>query len=160
MKVNLLLNNPGSVRSGYVNLDPFAPDMDTSRIRLPQGVGDLAPIVDPAEATEFIALDILDRVPDSYQEAVLNHWVSRLRKGGVIAISVIDLTSVARALSNGQITTDAAKHLLYSGQQQQWDRRTTGYTLKSLADALSNRGLKILKKRLEGFSAVVVAQRI
>lgn len=157
MKLNLLLDNPADARPGWVNVDPFAPDGDPLRVRCDPT--DLEPVADAGEADELLALGVIDYLPLPRADAVLGHWLSRLARGGTIAISAVDLLEVTKSLHNRLISVAEANVLLYGEQQKQWQFRQSSYTAGVLAAELTARGLRVLKKRVSDFRAIVVAQR-
>jgi hypothetical protein len=157
MKVNLLLNAPADVRSGYLNIDPLAPPQDPTRV---QGrLDDLTHSVDAAECEELVAHDVLDRFGPDQVDGVLEHWLSRLRRGGRITVSAVDAREVARALLNGTLALADANALLHGEQRNDWELRRVSLTLAQLAEALSSRGFKVLTKRVVNYRAVVTAER-
>lgn len=154
MKVNLLINNAADVRSGYLNIDPFA-QSDDGAGRFKCGLDRLDLLVDPGECEELVAHDVLDAYPAQSVDAVLDHWLSRLAHGGTIALSVVDMREVARAFLAGSLNLEEANKLLHG----------VGVTKKStlsvdiLSDVLEGKGMKVLVRRVENYRAVVVAQR-
>lgn len=157
MKLNLLINNPGGARSGYVNVDPIAPDGDADRIK--GQLEDLNHVCDAAEVAEIVAHDILDFFPAPMADKVLDHWVSRLAHGGTLTVSVVDLLEVSRAFVARSLDTHQANELLHGKQGQPWEVRMATYHVPVLVDVLARKGLKIMMKRISNYRAVVVAQR-
>lgn len=157
MKLNLLLDNPGDVRSGYVNVDPFAPDNDPQRVKA--DVSDLSAVVDAGEATEVVALDILDYFPGPAADAILGNWLSRLAHGGKLTLSVVDLREVCRAVLSGSATPEDANELLLGRQEKPWQYKKSAYTLAQLVEVLTNLGYRVLAKRNQQYRAVVTVER-
>lgn len=158
MKLNLLMDSPGDVRSGYVNVDPHAPQGDEhGRVR--GDVFDLSHVADAGEVSEIVALDLLDSAPVAEAEAVLNHWLSRLAHGGRLTVSVVDLREVARSFLNGVLSTDEANALLFGAQDRPWRFKRAAYTLPQLVDAMASLGYRVLAKRVQDFRAVVTVER-
>lgn len=153
MKLNLLINNAADVRSGYLNLDPFAPDdaVDRKRCQLDK----LGEWVDANECEELVAHDVLDAFPSVAVDAVLDHWLSRLSHGGKIVVSVVDLKEVARAFLAGSLKLEEANRLIHGGAHM----RKSSLTVGILSDVMEGKGLKVLIRRVENYRAVVVAQR-
>jgi len=154
MKINLLINNHGDVRSGYINLDPAAPQ-DSPDGRLPADLSNLGQFVEANEATEIVAHDILDAFPGDKVDEALDNWVSKLAHGGRLVLSVIDFREVSRSYLSHILTIDKVNLLIHG----EGHRRNCSLTLEQLVDVLKNKGLKILIRRVENFRAVVVAER-
>jgi len=150
MKVNLLVNQPGDVRSGYLNIDPAAPaDCQDGRVH-----GDLSKLslVEANEATELVAHGILDRYSVQDADTVLDQWIGKLAHGGTLSISVVDIREVARAVLYGTILLEDANALLHAGKQ-------CSLTMGRLVDVLQSKGLKIVRKHIQDYQAFVIAQR-
>lgn len=157
MRLNLLLDDPGGVRPGYVNVDLLAPAGDPHRTQCDPT--NLEPVCDAGGCEELVALDILDYVPLAQANAVLDHWVSRLAHGGTMSVSVVDLLEVSRAFADRRLTVEEANLLLHGEQKKQWQFRQSNYTLGQLADALQAKGLMLVLQRHDDFRAVVTARR-
>jgi hypothetical protein len=118
MNVNLLLDNPGDVRSGYLNIDNFAQPNDKYG-RIPGDVFSLS-LIDDGELTELIVLDILDYVPACKLDEVLENWLRKLGHGGTITVSVVDIREVSRAIFNNRLSIDDANELIHGKQEKEW----------------------------------------
>lgn len=157
MKVNILLNNPAEIRSGFLNIDPFAPDGDKDRVKCDPAA--LGPLVDAAEASEVVALGIIDYLPLAQSDGVLTHWVSRLAHGGKLSISCVDLFEVCRAVHLRTVSVEDANKLLHGEQREPWQFRKANYSLNHLTELIKAKGLRIITKKLVAFEAVVTAER-
>jgi hypothetical protein len=157
VKLNLLVNNPGGVRSGYVNVDPVAPEGNSDRIACP--LEKLDATCDAAEAEELVALDILDLFPAKVADAVLDHWLSRLAHGGKITLSVVDMMEVARGFTARSLSIEDANLLLHGNQSQPWEFRKATYYLPMVVNTLTSKGYKILTKKISNYRAVITAER-
>ena len=158
MKVNLLIDNPGDVRSGYLNIDPIAEPGDVNG-RIKGDIGNLSEHVDAGEADEIVALDILDYFPTNTVDIVLNNWLTRLRHGGRLTMSVVDIREVARGVLAGNLSPNDYNELLYGKQEQPWQFKKSIYTLNQIAEVLANLGFKILSKRIQNLRAVITIER-
>lgn len=156
MKINLLLQNPLDIRSGHLNVDPYANGQDG---RVKGRLLDLSPLVDANEASELIAHDILDFFGAVQVDQALNHWLSRLAHGGKIVVSAIDVGEVGRAFLSGTIDLDTANTLLYGEQDKPGRWRKSALTLSRLAAVLEGKDLKVLSKRVANYRGVVTAIR-
>lgn len=157
MKINLLLDNPGDVRSGFLNLDPFARPDDPARF--PCDVADLSAYVDAGEATEIVALDVLDYFPSHQADTVLQNWLSRLAHGGRLTLSVVDAREVARAILAGTISMDDVNELVMGRQEKDWQQKKVLLTINQITVPLENLGYKVLAKRVQNYRAIVTVER-
>ncbi len=157
MRLNILLDDPGGARSGYANVDPFAPEGDRDRFKC--DVSNLDAVVDNGEAVEIVAHDILDYFGVGKIDEILDHWVSKLAYGGRLSLSVVDVREVARGLLAESLPFNDASILIYGAQQRAWDFRRSMFTVARLAEVLENKGFNVLKKRIENFRAVVTCER-
>ena len=154
MKVNLLLNNAGEARNGYLNVDPFAPDAsEDGRVKCP--VDKMNGFVEANECTELVAHEVLDAFSMRQVDEVLSHWVGRLAHGGKLAISVVDAKEVSRAYLAGKLSNDDFNALIHGDRYH----RQCSLTLLQLVDVVKAFGLNILLKRVENFRAIVVGER-
>lgn len=158
MKINLLFNNPYDVRSGYLNIDPYAGPNDQAG-RIPGDINNLDDLVSAGEATEVVALDILDKFPRQYVDQILTHWLSRLAHGGRLTISVIDLYEVAKAFLNEAIDVDKTNTLLHGDPETKGKQVHTNFTLAQLNEVLTNKGFKVLRRCVENNYAIITVER-
>jgi hypothetical protein len=156
MKINLLLND-ASPRSQFLNIDPLAPPNDP--LRVVGDFGDLNEHVDNAECDELIATDILDFLPASQIDDVLNHWVSKIRHGGTITVGGLDLREVSHGVVKHSLNIDDANLLIYGAQQAAWQHRRSATTLQNVLAVLTSKGLKPIKKRVESYFYSITMER-
>jgi hypothetical protein len=156
VKINLLLDSP-NLRSGYINVDPFAAVDDPYKVA--GDVMNLDHLVEAGEATDLVALDIIDYAPLGAADMVLKHWQSKLGHGGTLTVSCVDLFEVARALWHRQLSLEDANSIVHGKQSKQWEFKKGSYSLKTLASTMEENGLHVLKKLVSDYRAVVVAQR-
>jgi hypothetical protein len=149
VKVNLVLGDPGAVRSGYLNLDVTIqkPEGD----RLPAHPDDFGHLVSPNELTELVCLGVIDRIPGESVIDVLRYWASRLAHGGTLAISALDMEEVAAYLATNDMQVTDLDSLIYT--------RRSAHTMRSLSDALESLGLKVVRKDWQSLSAFLTAVR-
>lgn len=157
-KVNLLLDNPGGVRNGYLNIDPHAPERSPDG-RIRAKIEDLSHTLDFNECEELVAHDILDYFGMEEADQVLNHWLSRLAHQGTLSLSVVDLREVARDLLANALDIADINELLYGRQTQPWQLKKCVFTLPILVNMLQSRGYKILTKKSSDYRAIVTVQR-
>lgn len=123
-------------------------------------------IVEPNEAMEILAPDILDTIRRQDLKPFLEHLVSKLRHGGKLTIGGTDLMESCRAIisashvkPHGKIDTSVANEILYGKQVDFWDYHRSVSSMKELSDILTSFGLKIIKKRTNALKMVVEAVR-
>ena len=158
MKVNLLLDNPHDVRSGYLNLDPFAPEPDShGRIRCE--IVNLNKLVDAGEAEEIVAHDIIGYFPPKQIDEILDNWLSKLAHKGTLTLSAVDFREVSHKTLGNIITIDQINSLVYGDQRQPWEFRKSAFTLPLLITMFESRGFRIMSKRIQDHKAVVTVYR-
>lgn len=158
MKLNLLIDNPGDCRSGYVNVDPLTPD-DCSDGRVRAHLHDLSPVADDGEAVEIVALDVLDYFPAAQADEVLQGWLRKLAHGGRLTVGVVDLKEVCRGVLAHTLSDEDANELLHGRQERPHQFRKASFTLGKLAEVLGNLGYKVLAKRVQGHRAIITVER-
>jgi hypothetical protein len=156
MKLNLLYNN-NMVRAGYTNIDPFAPPDDPDRTN--GDIVNLDEYVDDAEATDIIALNVIDFMPSSETNEIIAGWIKKLRHGGTITIGGVDIRDVSKAIIYQQLSLTDANFLLYGAQRAPWEYKKATLTLQHLINALQGQGMEIIKKHSENFTYHVTARR-
>jgi hypothetical protein len=155
MKLNLLVNQPDGVLSGYLNIDPFAPP-DDPRGRQCGRVERLSDFCEANEAEEILAFSVIDHFPMEDGDAVVDHWVSRLAHGGTLVVGAVDVREVARQFLAENIDLRQANVHLHGTATAP---KRSVHLLDQLALAIESRGLHIIKKRIHDCRAIVVARR-
>lgn len=140
-KLNLTAD-PSSHRNGYVNADPAR--------------GSLDGLVEAGEASEVVALGVVERFRPEQQRDAVRHWASRLAPGGTITVSATDLWELARSVVLGTTGEGEAVALLYGSAG---GRRAVLWSERTLSDELRDCGLEVVSRRLEGETCVVTARR-
>ena len=141
MKVFLTRSLEAS-RNGYVSVNPAR--------------GNLDGLVEAGEASEVVALGVLDFFKPEQQHEMLAHWASRLAPGGVITVSCTDLYEVARSLVLGGLDEGAAAGILYG---EKVARRAVINSELTLQGRLRSLGLEVLTRRVDQYTCVVTARR-
>jgi hypothetical protein len=157
VKISLLIDDPGGVRSGRLCIDPLAPEGDALRVR--GDLADLSPFADDGEVECLEALDVLGAFPLARVPAVLQHWCGKLAIGGTITVSTLDPYEVGRALAGGVLRDTDATSLLYGSQTDWWKSRKSCLGLPDLSAALEARGLKVVRRLARDYFALVTARR-
>ena len=113
---------------------------------------DLAQVIDIDNGScEEILLDnCLDYV--SQRKDFLSEIVKKLRYGGKIIVSGLDLHQVGRQITNGFITTSNAASVLYN-------KRQSSSTIDEMQALLELGSLTIISKQLSDISYTLIAQR-
>ena len=169
MKLNLLLDSPKGCLSGYVNLDPLAPDnCQDGRI-----CADIAPtgsvtegdpqgfdaLCDDAEAEEINAIGVLSYFPAPIINDIFAYWLKKLRHGGILRVGDVDLLEICRGTFLGAHSLEDANLLFYGEQSSPWRYRKCCMTVNQVAAALKGRGFQILKKRVSNNEFFLEARR-
>jgi len=158
MRVNLLFDNPGAVRSGYLNIDPFAPTPDTHG-RVVGDVNNLDKLVENGEAEEIVAHDILGYFPPQQVDEVLGNWLGKLAHKGILTVACPDVGEAARQFLQNLIRIEDYNVLLHGEQTEGWQLRRSSFTLPLLVGVFTTRGFRVIQKRIQNNFAVVTAQR-
>lgn len=157
-KVNLLIDNPAGVLSGYDNIDPFTPDDDKFG-RIKGDISNLNHEVDDGEVEEILAYGILNYYGGAHVDAILSNWVSKLAHGGMLTVSCVDLRSVCREYLSGSLPIEDANQILYGTHSEPWDFRKSVFSIDIVEQVLRNKGLKILSKRLHKTLMYITCER-
>jgi hypothetical protein len=160
MKINLLLNNPAGALSGYINIDAIhecEPDLEKGLFH--SDVTPLDKLVDDGEAEQIVATEILEYFPAKDVDGILDGWLKKLKHGGTIIVTDIDALEVNRSLLNRRISMEDVNLLLYGHQQHPWQYRKCCLTITQICDALRNKGMKIVGKKVADYKFVVEARR-
>jgi hypothetical protein len=137
MKINLLLGNHGDIWSGYRNIDAGTPSSKLSQHPdLFPGLLDDFPEVCANEATEIVALNILDRIAPEYVGRCLLYWVSSLAHGGRLIVSCLDIVEAGIVLARSTGPNDW-NPLIYGG-------RRSAHSMASVVEMLTTAGLQVL----------------
>lgn len=163
MKVNLLFDNPGDVRSGYLNIDGAVSEEEVqgnpNDSRIAKRVDDLSHTVDANELDELVAMDILDYFPMNHADVILDHWLSRLKHGGELTLSVVDLRQISREVLSNALDISDVNHLLFGKQEKPWQFKNCVFTIHTLVEILGAKGYTIIKKLAVGNRAIVTVRR-
>ena len=154
MKINLTVD-PNNLREGYLNICPFAEDDKV----VSKDIANLDKVVDDGECSELVAMNVLETFPAKEVNEVINNWLKKLKHGGVLVLGFTEFMEVCKAFVNRELTIEDATLFLHGFQNHPWEHRRVNLTMGQVSEVLKNKGLKILKKRVEGFGAVVVGER-
>ena len=157
MKVNLLLNSPADARHGYINIDPFIPeDSFLDGVRIVRGdVTNLDEMFDDGELSEIVANGVLEYFPAQMADDILGNWLKKLKRGGVVTVTALDIREVSRGCLSGELSSDDVNLMLYGSDKP----IRSAFDLSQVSDALEFLGLKILRERIVGYRCVVTAEK-
>ena len=153
MKVNLSVNKPAL--SGYINLDPAGGEGKYQAL-----FDDIEKFAGDAQCTEILGDDTLDFVSVDKIKELVTLFIKKLRHGGRLILGGTDLYSVCQDIFNGKINTREANYLLHGEHKNQWDFRHCQISLLDLCDLFEKLGLKLNKKRVDGYKMIVEGERI
>lgn len=157
-KINLLYGG-GDFVSGHLNIDPLAdPENDKLIVGNWKNLDQWA---DDAEVTEILALHgLIEYVPRPEINDIVDHWIRKLRHGGKFIVQFTDCYEVAREFVNFNITMKEVNEVFHGSQDRYELVKKCSFTTHGFAEYLAvKHGMKIEKKRLNGFEAVVEAIR-
>jgi len=155
MKVNLMWGQ-GHPLSGYLNVDPHTLDVEGI---FTGDVTNLDGYVDDSEATEILALDVIDFLPLDMAGKAMHNWVQKLRHGGKIVVGGTDISLVAMMFNKKVLGLTEFNKIVHGEQKSGWDFKASHLSIKELVELLEGLGLKVLKKRHSQFQMSVEAQR-
>tara|TARA_R110000824_G_scaffold226663_2_gene414426 strand:+ start:140 stop:631 length:492 start_codon:yes stop_codon:yes gene_type:complete len=157
-KVNLIYG-VGDVLHTHININPFAEDADGERI-IRDDITNLDKHVDDAELQELVALDVIDYIPITKIDSVLENWSRKIRVGGKIIIGGIDLMECCKSLSDYSIDIVTANSLIHGEQTKPYLVKRLNFTAVALAEYLEEAfNFTIIKKRLNNYRMIVEAKR-
>lgn len=147
-------------RHGFINIDVLPNPSAPTEIYRQGDITNLDWFCPAGEADEIVANNALPRLPYTIVDAVLEHWVSRLKLGGILKITVPDLWWIARSIVEDTIDLTKAATLLYGPQDDPQTSFRSAYESKALCDRLVSLGMRILVQRMAGFTAYIEAEKV
>lgn len=112
---------------------------------------------DSAELLELVAEDILEYFPLHETLNILRYFVSKIRHGGKLIVSGRDGYVIAKTLSNRDMNIQDANLALYGNPQLPIK---SFISLNILSDLVSQLGLKVIHKRIDGVRALITTERV
>lgn len=156
MKLNL--GSGGDIRlHGYINVDILPNPSAPAEIYRQGDMANLDWLCAAGQADEIMANNSLPCLPYTVVDAVLEHWVSRLKVGGVLKITVPDLRWIAKSLGEDVADLSKIAPLIYGPQDQPSVGFRSAYDPKALCDRLVSLGMRITGQRKAGFIAYIEA---
>lgn len=157
MKLNLILDNPNAVLSGYTNIDPFADENDKKRIK--NDVSNLDNIVDDSECEEIRAVEVIEYYQRPDMDRMLSHWIKKLKRGGILTVIDVDLYNACRLYAAQAIDTKIINELLHGMQEKNWDYRKVNISLEDVQKYLESKSMSILSSKIVGLKFVIKAEK-
>lgn len=156
MKVNITINNLNSL-NGYLNLDPVVKEAGSPKVKA--DISNLDDHLDIAECTELRSSDVLNYFESEKVDNILNNWISKIRKGGIISISEIDLDKVYKAFARNEINLTTFNTLVFGEQSRNWDFKKSILNMDVVCEALKAKGLEIIEKSFLNYNFIITARR-
>lgn len=152
MKLYLGLNS--TLVSGHTVIDPMGGE---GKVAL--DFRNLDTVVDDGEC-EVINAKVLNHIHGSEVYAVIQHWANKLAHGGVIVLGGSDILEVSKMVITGQLSNSDSNKLIYGLNNSSWGIMKGMYEANEIAGILTELGLKIDKKRINGLDFIVEAHRV
>jgi predicted SAM-dependent methyltransferase len=143
-------------KNGYLNIDPISGELDGGT---KADVRNLDEVVMDSECVEIIAEGVLEYLEFESAKAAIAHWVKKLRHGGRIIISGTDYYEVCKQIMQRTVGVNEFNNLIHGGFTEPWDVKMSHMSINDLQNELKSNGIKILKKRVNGFSMVIEGER-
>ena len=153
MKINLL-HGEGQKMAGFQNISSLS--VENEEI-IWCDVRNLDVVVDDGEAEVLIARNVINYMPQEHLISTLNHWISKLRRGGRIVVGAIDLYEIARQIHIRDIELSESNTFLYGEDELRIKRNI--FPTSSLIDFFNDNNMPILKVKLDGHNMIVEAER-
>jgi hypothetical protein len=157
VKINLIWSNTDLYGEDFINIGAFV-DEESANIRRGD-VKNLDKFLDNGEAETIVAADIIDYLDSNKVGAVIQHWVSKLAHGGTITIGGVDLLEVSRAIFHAKLSITQANELIHGSPAAPYLLKRTTYSMLGVVHDLESFGLRVIKKRVDGYLYLVEAQR-
>jgi hypothetical protein len=103
-----------------------------------------------------LALNVFCYVSFEDFSKTLRGWNKKLKKDGILKISIVDLYSMASSFANCQISTEDFLSYLWGGPNT---RKSSAIDANSLCQILESCGFKLMTKRYDGISFYVEAAK-
>jgi hypothetical protein len=155
MKVSITLNNPYTL-TGYLNLDPI---VEPGSIKVKVDVANLDEYLDVGECQEILSCDVLNYYESGKVDEIIDNWIDKLRKGGIIQFSEVDIESVLLSLQRGEINLDKLNTLLFGEQKRKWDFKKCGLSSYVMCNKLISKNLEIIEKTYHGYNFFIKARK-
>ncbi len=157
MKLNLGCGN--DIRShGYINIDIEEKSLPPEMYRMGD-VTCLDWLCEKEEVEDILAIDILQHIRHSLISDTVRNWVEKLRIGGTLKISFIDLDSVVKDFSNEKVSIEAINSILYGRQENDNDTHRSILSCCSMLLLLGGLNMKISRQLYDGHVVHIEAEK-
>jgi len=156
MKLHISVGK-GFTKPGYLNIDPITGQGNELSVKA--DIRKLDEFVSDSECTEIIAENVLDYLEAGEADQALQHWVKKLRHGGKIIIGGTDAHQISKMFYYKEIDIEKFNLLTHGQFSAPWDVFMSHTTIEDLLQKLESYGIKILKKRIDGFNLVIEGER-
>lgn len=158
MKINLILRETDKILGGYENVCPFG-DVNDKEIKIGD-ITKLDTLYDDGELDEVRAVHVLEFFGIGDIQKILEHWLKKLRKGGIINLATLELIEVADHIVRRAMDWSQLIHLIYGNQQLPWEFKKSGFTAKLLINLLQNLRVKVLSCKIEGVNCYLTGEKL
>lgn len=131
------------IRNDYTNVDLLQIDLPKEIYRN----GDITNIdwiAEESSVDEILALDVLQYIQLSKVQDSLSNWISKLKSGGIIKISTVDIMALAEDFANNKITLSDFVFTAYGKQDHPVNFAKSAIDSSTLTKFLTSNGLKII----------------
>lgn len=150
MKLNLLLASDDLV-AGHINIDPLAQSEDKQR----GDVLNLDWVAEDSSCHEIRAVDIIDYVDMAEKANIIQHWVSKLKKGGSITLGGYDIYAVTRAIHKHDIDFQEGSAILFGLPDGPALGKSGILHVSVITDMLKTYGVQVTSKRVDNMRYIV-----
>jgi hypothetical protein len=158
MKIQLIYV-PEEQLGTHLNICPTITKNDETDILKCGEVTNLDGFVNDAQAMEIVVNNVLDYISLSDVMNTLDHWIKKLRHGGHLILSGIDAYLIAKAFTEYKISIEEFNILLHGPQNHPLTTKRVNLTVHGLANYLTEKGLYIIRKRIDVYDYVIEAAR-
>jgi hypothetical protein len=152
MKLYLTINS--QPLNGYTTIDPFG------------GIGKIAldhknldSVCETNECTEIYGPNILDYIHISSFNAVIDHYISKLRHGGRLILGGTDIRDISKKIIKDDITLADVNFLLYGPAPFNWLAKCGAHTMHDVTTILKEKNLEIISQKCDELKFIIEAKR-
>jgi hypothetical protein len=115
--------------------------------------------IDDGEAKEIIVENILEYLPVESMTQYINMLVAKLQHGGILTIVGNDLVILCEQFARGEINIIEFNKILFGLKNHAWNFKTSCITLGDINDIAKLAGVKVIERKLDGFTFVIKVER-
>lgn len=113
-------------------------------------------LIEDGELEELRAIEILPLFSAKDFKKIIAHWTKKIAHKGKIIIGILDVMEIAKGIMKYDLTVEQARLYLYGHDNE----KLSVFSIREISNELENLGLKIMRKRVEDYKAIVEAQRL